>query len=316
MPDAPVTPVAAPQVIEVPAGPPPPVAAEGAAQPEATAPKPNARQIANALAERRRHAETARAAKHAAAEAARERDAARAEAQATSAKIAELEKRLERAKTDPLSLAAELGGDVEAGVKRFVAEGTPEAKIAALEEALKERDRRDAEREKQASEKQRQAEEERARQAQEQEVRSFAAQITSPQLAKTFPYTNLMFDAGRVLLIAREIQAFAFKNKTSYAGDECAAYVEKRARLEYDSLSARQKALFGSPDPTRPADGVNEAAAPANDRRANERSNPIRSTAPPVTAKKSARQLRAEEEARDLAMLRKAVVADRTARAK
>ena len=312
MPD-PTPPPVAPAPIEVPAGPPAPAATPAAAPVEA--PKQNARQIADSLAERRRHAERARSEKQRADTAARERDAERQARSAAEARTKELEAQLARAKSDPLTLARELGGDVEVGVKRFIEADTPEGRVARLEEELKaERETRKkeaAERERANQEAQQQA----ALQKEREALLRFTQAVTSPDQQKAFPYLSLLFEPNEIYAQAVEVHNWAKSQGQAYSYQEVAAWLEKRAQAKYDGMSDRQKKLFGSAaDPTRPADGVNETAAPAKDRRANERSNTrSNSTAPPVT--KTKRQLRAEEEARDLAMIRQAQAADRKARA-
>ena len=222
------------------------------------------------------------------------------------AEIAALRKQLEG---NPLLRE---GVDTNGILKEFVEQGTPEGEIRALRKRLEDQEKSFAARfdELHNATRTRQEEEQRRLEAiqqtqDENTFHSFAAWIGAPENAKEFPHLNAVYSADEIRQQARAVADWAKRNKRVYTGRQVAVYLEKTAETEYKSREDRRLAFFGNPQ---------SASAPAG-------KAPIKAT-PPVPGHGQPRinksvqraMTKEEEEAHDLALLRKATKADAIAR--
>jgi hypothetical protein len=230
--------------------------------------------------------------------------AAREEAAAIKA---DREKELERLKRDPLGLAKERGGDPEEGIRGFIAAGTPEAAIQAMQRELaEERKLRDIERAARDAEKvaftKAQAE-----QVEQALINGFVQVLTKNQAQ--FPHMFAEFEPAEIAEHARKINVWAKERGAQYTFDEVASFLEGQAKLVHDSRAERRTRLFTS---VKPPEGEKSAADGKSQTKP-------RATTPPATPKKphpGRPKSRGEEEAEDLAAINRAFERDRIERTK
>jgi hypothetical protein len=250
----------------------------------------------------------------------RRADEARARAEAESkaradaeAKTAALEKELAdlkaRVKSDAIAVSVEHGGNPEENIRGYVEKTAPERKIEALERRLAEKDAEE-QRRREAWEKQEQERQQRAlEQAQDIACRSFVQTIRADR--DKARYLNAELEDEEIYAAARQVQAFALQNSTSYSFEEVRDFLDKQAKLIHDKRTQRRTELL-RPDEGTPGTAPETAAngqASGNGHRDTHR--PTTRTGPKPPARQPPKQLsREEEEAEDLAMLRTAFAKD------
>ena len=248
---------------------------------------------------------------------------------ASEARVAALEKQIEAlSKGNPLLRE---GADPEANIRELLAQGTPEAKVIALEkqlaedrakrEALEQRLDKEAKERTEAEEKRRV---EGTAQAEARTLQNFVQLVSVTQKAK-YPYLNAEFEAPEILALAREANQQAKSQKwkdpqgkwhtgATYTFDEVANALEAHAKNTYKTRDDRRKALLaGSQEP--PATEPRAKAPPGIGRRAPVQAPRVAETPKPRVDVRR-RMSREEEQEADLAMLRKATSEDAAARAK
>jgi len=253
--------------------------------------------------------EIAQAKREAAEEARRDAEQARADAEDAKrdAEIAALRKQLEG---NPLLRE---GVDANGILREFVEQGTPEGEIRALRKRLEDQEKAFAARfdELHNATRTRQEEEQRrleSLQASQDEntFHAFATWIGAPENKEAFKHLNAVYSTDEIRQQARMVADFAKRNKKVYTGREVADYLEKQAESEYKNREDRRLAFFGSPSAPAPAGKASIKATP-----------PVPGNGQPRTNKSVQRAMtREEEEAHDLAQLRKATQADAIARGK
>lgn len=211
------------------------------------------------------------------------------------------------------------GVDVTATIQEYLDGNSPEARVNALEKQLKEQAEAHEKRwaEVAESEKARKAEDERRalewRQRDEDtRIHGAAHEVsTKKELVERFKYLNVVYDTGEIAgQIRAVVEAARERNKgTNHPGftiEQIVSHLEKQAEKVYTARKERDARIFGA-TPAAPPGAVPQASPP----------KAAIGNGSAARAKQSqARQLtREEEEAIDLAALRRATQADRIANA-
>lgn len=286
------------------------------ADPDAAGPpkKPKAKDLVamqNAQYEARQAKRQAKA--EAEARAAEGERAAKAEA-----RIAELEaakKALEdRAKADPLSLAAELGGNVEEGIRDYVGKTTPEKLLAGLQREIA--DMKAAEKQRAADERKRaeQAQAEAFGRAKQAALASFVSEVR--KASKEAPYLNAEMEDHEIYEWARQVQEYGEKNTTAYPFAEVLKFLESQAKLVHDRRTERRKSLSMPSEEGSPASASETKSGQQSGNGHRDPTKRPESRTSSQGSRSSSKSLtREEEEEIDLQTLRAAMAKDAAARA-
>jgi hypothetical protein len=225
--------------------------------------------------------------------------------------IATLQKELKELREgNPLLRAS--GEEATRHLREFVAQGTPEAQIVALQRKLEDQEKQFAARfEELKTASQKREEEEQRRIAEinksrsDEQVRQFTLWATTGEQAKNLKHLNAEFSQEEVHQLAQRVVDWAKSHNKAYSGLEVAAYLEKHAEGVYKNREERRLLYLsnGVSDPARtPAvSAPTKASLPATG-----------NGAPRRTTHQRAKS-REEEIEEDLAVLRKATERDRLA---
>jgi hypothetical protein len=203
-------------------------------------------------------------------------------------------------------------GEATETLKEWMAAGTPEAQIKELQRQLAAQNEAHEKRWSEHTEasKKREEEETRAREAAQQGqretgIRQFARWVTSEDRIQTYKYLNAEYTQDQIYQQALHLDAVGRRDQKQWTHREVVDYLEKCAQATYKSREDRAMTVFGSPKPA-PASAEPVATPKA--------SLPATGNGGVVRQKKQLS--RDEEEARDVADIRRAMAADKIANSK
>lgn len=220
---------------------------------------------------------------------------------------------------DPIAFAEKHGRKPDDVVTGYVQRNTPEAAAAEtrrlLEEERKAREKLEAdlaERDKKAAEQEKQRQEQQKASVLAAQVQGFTQAVRAA--GKKYPHLNALYEDSEISAKAAEFQKMALERGESHSFDEVANAFERFAKAAHEKKEAKRLELL-TPEEGEPASaaGVSAKPVPGNGRREGNH-GPGQRTAPKAEPPKLSRRLtRAEQDAADLAALKKATAADRAA---
>jgi myosin heavy subunit len=238
--------------------------------------------------------------------------------QATETKLAQLQRQIEAIQQAPLAHVA----DPDRAIRDFVQGDTPEKKtakeIAEARRIAEETQKKLDDKIKEFDELSKKQQEERAEQARQGAVQGFVRAVTQGEAAKKYAHLNAVHSAKEIAAMAMEIQRWAESDGKAFTFEQVAQHLENRSKAVYDERKERLLELAGV-NPAAglvppPQTGRGEASAGSGHRQ----SGPAPGAKPLMGAALRAheRKLREQEEAEDVANLRKATAADSAAKAR
>jgi len=233
------------------------------------------------------------------------------------ADMAAMRAELEEARTDGLMYSTKHGKKAEELIRKYVGATAPEqlaagaiSEVEALKRELAEFKKSAADRELKES----QAKEQLAKQQSEQAALARVAGAFSAMKReeKKCPYVFSEWSEAEIQAKLREVDSFAISKGASYTFDEVMSFLDKAAKTVYDQRAANRARLLAE-------EAANPGSPPGIQVRASRGNGPPGKSEPATrTAPKSLearrRLTREEEEAQDLAMLRKASAEDAKSR--
>jgi hypothetical protein len=149
---------------------------------------------------------------------------------------------VEAIKADPLGWATKNGVDPNGAIRKFVGEGTPEAKI---EEAIERAKAAEAKLEKYAADQEKTAQENREKAAAQHVERSIEGVANTIKAnAKQWPYTNLVMTDDEVRSLLRKSHEIGVKRQENYTLDDLRSSFERLAKTRYEKMSEAAKELL------------------------------------------------------------------------